>query len=48
MKTVILCGGLGSRLGKVTRNIPKPMVRIGAIPIIEHIMFDLSCNNLIT
>jgi glucose-1-phosphate cytidylyltransferase len=38
MKTVILCGGLGSRLGEATRNMPKPMVHIGPIPIIEHIM----------
>lgn len=38
MKTVILCGGLGSRLGGETKKIPKPMVKIGAIPILEHIM----------
>ena len=38
MKTVILCGGLGSRLGSETKKIPKPMVKIGSIPILEHIM----------
>ena len=35
---VILCGGLGSRLSEETRLKPKPMVKIGNIPIIVHIM----------
>ena len=38
MKTVILAGGLGTRLAEETDQVPKPMVRIGGIPIIEHIM----------
>ena len=38
MKVVILAGGLGTRLSEETRNIPKPMVRIGDKPIIWHIM----------
>ena len=38
MKTVILAGGLGSRLGEYTQSIPKPMVTIGGKPIIWHIM----------
>ncbi len=38
MKTVILAGGLGSRLGEYTKSIPKPMVTIGGKPIIWHIM----------
>ena len=38
MKTVILCGGLGSRLSEETKLIPKPMVKIGGIPILKHIM----------
>lgn len=35
---VIMCGGLGSRLGELTRNCPKPMLRIGGVPILERIM----------
>lgn len=38
MKAVILAGGLGTRLSEETINKPKPMVEIGGIPIIAHIM----------
>ena len=38
MKIVILCGGLGSRLSEETKLIPKPLVKIGNIPIIQHII----------
>ena len=38
MKTVILAGGLGTRLSEVTDIIPKPMVKIGKYPIIYHVM----------
>jgi len=38
MKTVILAGGLGTRLTEETTIRPKPMVEIGGKPIIWHIM----------
>ena len=38
MKTVILCGGYGSRIRDVADNIPKPMIPIGRHPILWHIM----------
>jgi len=38
MQVVILAGGLGTRLSEETDLIPKPMVRIGSIPILLHIM----------
>ncbi len=38
MKVVILAGGFGTRLGEYTHEIPKPMVPVGNIPIIIHIM----------
>lgn len=38
MKTVILCGGFGTRLSEETNLIPKPMVEIGDKPILLHIM----------
>ena len=43
MKTVILCGGYGTRIREVAENIPKPMVPIGGLPIIWHIMKYFSC-----
>jgi glucose-1-phosphate cytidylyltransferase len=38
MKVVILAGGLGTRLAEETGVRPKPMVEIGGMPIIWHIM----------
>jgi glucose-1-phosphate cytidylyltransferase len=38
MKVVILAGGLGTRLAEETTVKPKPMVEIGAHPILWHIM----------
>jgi glucose-1-phosphate cytidylyltransferase len=35
---MILCGGQGTRLRDVTEALPKPMVPIGARPIVWHIM----------
>lgn len=38
MKTVILCGGLGTRIRDASEILPKPMLPIGDRPIIWHIM----------
>jgi glucose-1-phosphate cytidylyltransferase len=38
MQVVILAGGFGTRLSEETDQIPKPMVKIGNIPILQHIM----------
>lgn len=38
MKAVLLCGGLGTRIAEETGTKPKPMVEIGGMPILWHIM----------
>jgi glucose-1-phosphate cytidylyltransferase len=38
MQTVLLAGGLGSRLSEETVRIPKPMVEVGGRPIMLHVM----------
>jgi len=38
MKAVILAGGLGTRISEETYIKPKPMVEIGGMPILWHIM----------
>lgn len=42
MKVVILAGGFGSRLSEETSIKPKPMIEIGGIPLILHIMQNFS------
>ena len=46
MKVVILAGGYGSRLGDETSVKPKPMVEIGDMPILWHIMKIYSLHGL--
>lgn len=36
MKAVIFAAGLGSRLRPLTDEIPKPMIKIGGKPILQH------------
>lgn len=38
MKVVILAGGYGTRLSEETHALPKPMVTIGGMPMLWHIM----------
>lgn len=40
MKTVIMAGGRGTRISSVASDIPKPMIRIGGVPVLER---ELEC-----
>ena len=42
MKTVILAGGLGTRISEESHLRPKPMIEIGGKPILWHIMMGYS------
>ena len=46
MKAIVMAGGFGTRLRPLTINTPKPMVPIGNIPMIEHVVGLLSAHNL--
>jgi len=35
---VLLAGGKGTRMREMTEDLPKPMVRIGNIPVLEHLI----------
>ena len=37
-KVVIMVGGIGARLGELTKEIPKPMLEVKGKPILEHIV----------
>lgn len=41
VRAIILCAGLGTRLGDLTRDVPKPMLRLQGHPIMEYIVCHL-------
>jgi glucose-1-phosphate cytidylyltransferase len=46
MKAVILAGGLGTRMREETEYRPKPMVEIGGIPVLLHLMKTLGAQGI--
>ena len=42
MKVVLLAGGMGTRISEETGYRPKPMIEIGGMPILWHIMKEYS------
>src|SRR6267378_1016660 len=41
MKAVILAAGKGTRMGELTNELPKPMLKVQGQPILEHILQGL-------
>ncbi len=41
MKAMVLCAGYGTRLGDLTREMPKPMLSLGGGPLLEYIVRHL-------
>lgn len=41
MRAIVLCGGLGTRLGPLTRQTPKPLLEVGNKPFIIHVLESL-------
>jgi D-glycero-D-manno-heptose 1,7-bisphosphate phosphatase len=46
MKVAILCGGLGTRLGALTGNLPKPMIAIAGRPFLERVVESFAARGL--
>jgi D,D-heptose 1,7-bisphosphate phosphatase len=40
-QAAILCGGLGTRLGPLTANTPKPLLKAGELPFLDVLLFEL-------
>ena len=41
MKAIVLCGGLGTRLGDLTRETPKPLVLVAGRPFLAYVLDQL-------
>ena len=41
-QAVILCGGLGSRLGALAADTPKPLLLVDGIPFLDVLLFELA------
>ena len=41
MPCVIMAGGLGKRLGAITKNVPKPVIKINGKPFLYYLLQNL-------
>ena len=41
----ILVGGKGTRLGKITKNIPKPLIKLDKKPFLDYLLAKISKYN---
>ena len=42
----ILCGGLGSRLGEITRKTPKPLIKFNNKPFLDYLLKSIARHNI--
>lgn len=40
-QVAILCGGLGTRLGAATATTPKPLLDVGGLPFLDHLLMEI-------
>lgn len=45
-RVAVLCGGFGTRLGALTRDVPKPMIEVGGRPYLEHVLDSFARRSL--
>ena len=45
-QALIMAGGFGTRLGKITREIPKPLVKYRGKPLIQHVLSRLELSEV--
>ncbi|MBN9276575.1 MAG: NTP transferase domain-containing protein, partial [Hyphomicrobium sp.] len=41
-QALVLCGGLGTRLGELTASTPKPMLPVAGRPFLEHLLQEIA------
>lgn len=46
MKAMVLCAGLGTRLGALTHRVPKPMLRLGEQPMLAYLLGHLRAHGV--
>ena len=44
---LILCGGFGSRISKITKKVPKPLIKVIKKPFLYYLIKNLSRYNFI-
>ena len=46
MKAMVLCAGLGTRLGDLTNRVPKPMLPLGGQPMLAYVLGHLRAQGI--
>jgi D-glycero-alpha-D-manno-heptose 1-phosphate guanylyltransferase len=47
VKAIVLCGGLGTRLGELTREVPKPLLDVGGRPFMHYVLDRLAAAGIV-